>query len=56
MECISDKCSFESCRFNHAGQCTDQEQRDRCLEMFLQVVPGRDDRLVIADIVSKDNN
>jgi hypothetical protein len=56
MQRISDKCSRESCRFCETGKCTDQEQRNECLELLNQVIPDSDNRITFAlsDQVIKD--
>lgn len=56
MEGISDNCNRESCRFCKAGRCTDQEQRNECLDLLNQIIPHPDDRITLAlpDPVIKD--
>lgn len=48
MKEISDKCNRESCRFCKAGRCTDQEQRNECLDLLNQIIPLPDDRITFA--------
>ncbi|WP_313184045.1 hypothetical protein [Lacrimispora sp.] len=48
MQRISDKCNRESCRFCEDGRCTDQEQRNECLDLLNQIIPLPDDRITFA--------
>ena len=48
MQGISDKCNRDSCRFCKAGRCTDQEQRNECLDLLSQIIPDPGDRIASA--------
>ena len=48
MQGLSDKCNRESCRFCKDGRCTDQEQRNECLDLLNQIIPLPDDRITFA--------
>jgi hypothetical protein len=48
MQGVSDKCNRESCRFCEDGRCTDQEQRNECLDLLNQIIPLPDDRITFA--------
>jgi hypothetical protein len=48
MQRISDKCNRESCRFCEDGSCTDQEQRNECLDLLNQIIPFPGDRIAFA--------
>lgn len=48
MQGISDKCNRESCRFCEVGRCTDQEQRNECLDLMNHINPFPGDRIAFA--------
>lgn len=48
MQGISDKCNRDSCRFCKDGKCTDQEQRNECLDLLSQIIPSPGDLVAFA--------
>ena len=45
---LSNRCSRESCRFYSSGYCQEPEERRKCLQVLLTVVPDQEDRAQIA--------